>query len=290
LRDMIAALDWVRGNIAAFGGDPDNVTIFGESGGGMNIAGLVSSPLAKGLFKRAIIQSGHGSSAYSIPVARKTVFKLASILNVTPDLAGFRSVDPETALAAQQKVSRPGGLDLRDDNGLDPGFGIGRFSTVFGDDVLPVAPLEGVANGAGQDIDLLIGTTAQEGNFWFIPTNLQWIMPGVVARWLLGKVMRRAPEILQAYRLTTGSRRGGAVLNAVLTDVGFRWPARQFASAHQGQTHMFESALHFQYTGCRQRTEGHRRSSAPTRAGTSNARFMGSLCNRRQTALATLRR
>ena len=56
--DLIASLKWVKRNIAAFGGDPDNVTIFGQSGGGLKVAALIASPLAKGLFQRAIIQSG----------------------------------------------------------------------------------------------------------------------------------------------------------------------------------------------------------------------------------------
>ena len=56
--DLIASLQWVNKNIAAFGGDPDNVTIFGQSGGGLKVASVIASPLAKGLFRRAIIQSG----------------------------------------------------------------------------------------------------------------------------------------------------------------------------------------------------------------------------------------
>ena len=71
LRDMIAALQWVKANIAEFGGEPANVTVFGESAGAMAIANLIASPLAKGLFHRAIVQSGHGSMVREIPVARR---------------------------------------------------------------------------------------------------------------------------------------------------------------------------------------------------------------------------
>jgi para-nitrobenzyl esterase len=65
--DMVASLQWVRRNIAAFGGDPDNVTIFGESGGGVKVVGLMASPLAKGLFHRAICESG-GANPNEVPV------------------------------------------------------------------------------------------------------------------------------------------------------------------------------------------------------------------------------
>ena len=60
--DLIAALEWVRDNIAAFGGDPGNVMIFGESGGGGKVSALLAMPRAQGLFHRAIIQSGAGSA------------------------------------------------------------------------------------------------------------------------------------------------------------------------------------------------------------------------------------
>src|SRR5205085_45708 len=105
LRDQIFALQWVRDAIAGFGGDPANVTVFGESAGGMSIANLMVSPLAKGLFKRAIIQSGHGSMVRPIEIAQRLTKKVAKILRVKPTLEGFKSRSIEECLAALSKVS-----------------------------------------------------------------------------------------------------------------------------------------------------------------------------------------
>jgi para-nitrobenzyl esterase len=240
LRDMIAALSWVADNIAQFGGDPGNVTIFGESAGGMNVSALVSSPRAAGLFRRAIIQSGHGSSSYSLEVAGRTSARIAQVLRIPNTVKGFSDIPPERLLDAQAAVSRLGRLDLRDERGIDPGFGVGRFSSVFGDDVLPLSPIEAVRAGAGHHVDLLIGTTADEANYMFVPLGLDRLMPGFAARWLLGRSMPDADSVLRAYGLHDRHARAGEVLTLALTDLGFRWPARQFAQAHRGRTHMFE--------------------------------------------------
>lgn len=104
--DMVASLKWVKRNIAAFGGDPDNVTIFGQSGGGLKVAAMIASPLARGLFHRAIIQSG---GKYFEPVKLKgqekygeAFFKKLGVNNKLDPLAEARSIPWEKIAEAEQ--------------------------------------------------------------------------------------------------------------------------------------------------------------------------------------------
>ena len=152
LRDMIARSHWVRRNIAAFGGDPGNVTVFGESAGAMAIADLVTSPLAEGLFRRAIVQSGHGAMVRDIPVAQRLVDKLAKLLKVTADAEGFRDGRFRARVARDRegRASRSRDSTCATPTGHEPVFGISRFVPVYGDDVLPHQPLEALRQGAGQ--------------------------------------------------------------------------------------------------------------------------------------------
>lgn len=239
LRDMIFALQWVQRNVAAFGGDPANVTLFGESAGAMATANLVTSPLAQGLFRRAIVQSGHGAMVRDIGVAQRLVRKLAKLLRVSPDADGFHGVSHAAAMDAIDKVGRPWAVDLRGPDGREPVFGISRFIPVHGDDVLPLRPIDALRAGAGRDVELLIGTNAQEMNLYFVPSGVRRKLGGLMARWLVGRSQPGAGKVLRAYGMGRGMRPGEAMTDA-MTDLVFRWPARQFAAAHQGRTWMYE--------------------------------------------------
>lgn len=242
LRDMIAALEWVRENASAFGGNSANVTVFGESAGAMAIADLIASPLAKGLFRRAIVQSGHGRMTRDISVAQRLVRKLAGLLKITPDEAGFRSVEPgERLLDAVEKVSLPKTrLDLRDAQGHEPVFGISRFVPVHGDDVLPLPPLDALKAGAGAEVDLLIGTNAEEMNLYFIPTGVREKVGRLLATYIFHRVHPQACKLLKAYGMGQKGVKPGHAFTDAAHDLVFRWPARRFAEEHRGRTHMYE--------------------------------------------------
>lgn len=240
LRDQIVALEWVRDNIDAFGGNPGNVTVFGESAGAMSIANLIASPLAQGLFRRAIVQSGHGGMTRDIGVARRLVTKLAKILKIAPTAEGFASVPQEKLLDAVQQISKPTArIDLRDAEGREPVFGISRFIPVHGEDVLPDKPLDALAKGAGQDIELLIGTNAEEMNLYLVPTGVREKIGRLLATYVLHRSQPQARKVLKAYGLGSGKKPGQALTDA-MNDLVFRWPARRFAETHRGRTHMYE--------------------------------------------------
>ena len=241
LRDMVAGLHWVRDNVAAFGGDPENVTVFGESAGAMAIADLMTSPLAKGLFRRAIVQSGHGAMTRDVRIAQRLVRKLAKMLRISPDESGFRSIAPGAALDAVQKVGLPTTrLDLRDEHGREPVFGISRFIPVHGDDVLPEPPLQALATGAGADVDLLIGTNAEEMNLYLIPTGVRDKIGRLLAIYVLRRSQPQARKVLRAYGVGKAGKSPGGALTEALHDLVFRWPARRFAEEHRGRTHVYE--------------------------------------------------
>ncbi|HTU09956.1 MAG TPA: carboxylesterase family protein [Allosphingosinicella sp.] len=241
LRDMLFALEWVRENAASFGGDPDNVTVFGESAGAMAIADLIASPLAEGLFAKAIVESGHGSMVRDLDVAQRLVKKMAKLLGVPATEQGFRSTSFEQCVAAVEKVSLPTArINLRDANGHDAVYGISRFIPVWGDDVLPVKPVDALHRGAGGTVDLLIGTNAQEMNLYLVPTGIRDKIGSLLATFALSRSQPGARKVLKAYGLGRDGKKPGQALTDAMNDLVFRWPARVYAEAHKGRTHFYE--------------------------------------------------
>ena len=170
LLDQQMALKWVKRNISKFGGDPDNVTIFGESAGGGSVACHLVMPSSKGLFKRAIIMSGEGSitspraaavSQTDDGTALNQAKRLMEITGKT-DLTGLKSLDKGTLIEALEAEVGYGGTL----GGAVLGS-LGSFPVYDdGPDAVLPNPYEALKNGAGKDVDMMIGTNFHEMSYF----------------------------------------------------------------------------------------------------------------------------
>ncbi|MCU0669046.1 MAG: carboxylesterase/lipase family protein [Myxococcota bacterium] len=157
--DQIAALAWVREHAERIGGDPARVTVFGESAGAMSIGALLAAPAARGLFQRAILQSGaaHNVSPRESALRIATLFRDATG-HAEADVAALRALPVEAVLAAQQRVV---------DESWKHVEGLAFQPTVDGS-VVPRAPLDAIGAGAAADVALLIGTNLDEWRLFAI--------------------------------------------------------------------------------------------------------------------------
>lgn len=169
LRDLVSALKWVSENIAAFGGDPDNVTIFGESAGAHAVATLLAVPAAEGLFAQAISQSPAGALSRSKELAAEFAVKFASILGAE-ERDGARlllAAPPAHLVKAFDRLLTTSAADL------PRGYPVG---STFGTDYLPHEPIQAMREGKACRVPLIVGTNADEGRLFtrflkLLPTN-----------------------------------------------------------------------------------------------------------------------
>lgn len=148
-----------------------------------------------------------------------------------PAWPGVRDASAPGATAPQRLRAVPG-------LAIEPVFGISRFVPVHGDDVLPVPPLDALKAGAGKDIDLLMGTNAEEMNLYLVPSGVRDKIGRLLAWLVLRKSQPRAWAVLNAYG--AGRKRGGRALTDALSDLVFRAPACRFAEEHRGRAHVYE--------------------------------------------------
>jgi para-nitrobenzyl esterase len=229
--DIIAALEWVRDNIARFGGDPRNVTIFGESGGGAKVSVLMAMPPAKGLFHKAIIQSGPAVQMANREDGTKTARQMLEHLGLDASDAGkLRAMPPAKILEAQVKVlagvSRAAFADRR-----RLGFNPVIDGTLFpGGPFAPKAPL------ASLDVPLMIGSNKDEMTLFL--GHMPWVadatfesLPESLAPYLGAK----AAEIVATYRKAQPRLRPDEVAIAIVSDQGIRAPSLLIAERKLAQ-------------------------------------------------------
>jgi para-nitrobenzyl esterase len=227
LLDQVEALRWVRANVEAFGGDPGNVTIFGESAGGMSVGTLLGLPAARGLFQKAIAQSGacqgvHGDRESSSAVAAAV---LSSLGLATPHVRHLREAPVEKLLAAQQQVSMQmltmGGSHLL------------PFQPVVEGDALPRHPLDAIGEGGAAGAALMTGTTRDEWKlFGFLDPEVRQLDADKIA----ARIQRRLPRadgaaIVAGYRASRPEADWMSIWLALETDRVFRIPALRLADA-----------------------------------------------------------
>ncbi|MFW9867096.1 MAG: carboxylesterase/lipase family protein [Candidatus Thorarchaeota archaeon] len=157
IADQIAALKWVKENIKNFGGDQNNITIFGESAGGMSVSILLSSPKAKGLFQKAVMQSGAaGTGIATIEQAKKGVERFLTKLQIKQDeIDLLRGFPTRKLIRVQKKFASFGNLE----DFSNP------FTPFIDGDIIPENPIEIMLKGASNDVPIMMGFNKDELGF-----------------------------------------------------------------------------------------------------------------------------
>jgi len=226
LQDQVAALRWVRDNVAAFGGDPGNITIFGESAGGMSVGCLLNLPEARGLFHKAIIESAVGEMARPLDMSVKIAEEFLKTVDLDAgNISGLRALPVERLLQAQEEVA------------ARTGQGAAPVIPVADGKVMLRMPLESLEAGLGSKVPTLVGSNLEEDRLFSLmnPTVLKIDEEGLqktASRYVAAKDVAK---LINTYRNARALRGEPTtpfqILSAINTDVMFRKTAIRIAEA-----------------------------------------------------------
>ena len=232
--DQILALKWVHDNIELFGGDPDNVTIFGESAGGYAVVALSAMPAAKGLFRRVIAQS---APLINPEVNGKVTKGIMRQMNLKKnDIEGLRKLAPEKIIEAQNKYFEKNPTDIL------------ALRPLIDGDTIPIHPLKAFQNGECSHLDFMIGTTEEESKLFIaLDPNFSSINDDDVEKLVIGYLrtlgidVNRSKKMLNVYK---EARLGKPkeLMSALMTDYIFRISTIRLLEAqnvHQPNTYNY---------------------------------------------------
>jgi para-nitrobenzyl esterase len=221
VRDAICALEWVRDNIAAFGGDPARVVAFGESGGGGLLVHVLAAPSALGLIAGAIVQSGATFATLDEARAATVLETLVKEAGVN-DTSELRDLPIDALIAAQGRAMST----LLGTVGMMP------FHPMVDDDLIPARPVDAFADGAAADVSLIAGTTADEMRL-FVPAGDQVPREKLVrnAARYLGIDAAAAAPIVDGYEKSLGTD-SNEIWRALIGDNEMQVPCRAVLDAH----------------------------------------------------------
>jgi para-nitrobenzyl esterase len=228
LRDVLHALHWIRDNIAAFGGDPDRVTLFGESAGAGIVTTLLSSPAADGLFAGAVAQSSPATSVYDAARARRLAEQFLTKLGLAHnEIDGLQDAPVGALIAASRALFND--VPLQNPGTL-------AFVPIVDGDLVPDNPVKMAREGRSHPVPLIIGTNKHEAAlFRFMKSPLMPITPEAINA-MFSQIAAEQPNLVlptddqlgTAYPGLRGKARGMGVAR----DVGFRMPSVWLAEGH----------------------------------------------------------
>lgn len=229
LLDQIAALQWVRDNIAAFGGNPENVTLFGQSAGAESVAILLASPKTEGLFKRAILQSPP-MQAMQASDARRLAAVFAKGFDVAPTAAGLATVPMDRLIGAG--LALEGVLKDRKVWGR-LALGGTAFLPVIDGDVLDASPIDMLARSPKPNVPVIVGSTDEEARIYMVPGGaIRSITPTDVDLFISD--LNLPAQTLEIYKGVSRGPSPGEVYTALQSDYTFRMPALRIAEMRSG--------------------------------------------------------